>query len=260
MTTSMPAAPDDEKLPRLRAQGGAAPVSYGRARDAEPHFWAHIHRLLQGGAKRICDVGGGAKPIVSQSLVERHGLEYVVLDASREELEKAPAGYRTFQASILDSPKVSELIAQQGPFDSVISRWTAEHIPDGGQFHRQIFDMLRPGGTAVHMFPTLYTPPFLLNRLLTADLSRTVLFRAFPSRDAKFPAFYSWCRGPSRRQLERLQAIGFSVEQYMGFFGHGFYARVKPLHRAQQLLTNALLDHPVAAMTSFALVVLTRPA
>jgi hypothetical protein len=120
--------------------------------------------------------------------------------------------------------------------------------------------MLRPGGTAVHLFPTLYTPPFLLNRLLTTDVSRGVLFRAFPSRHVKFPAYYSWCRGPSVKQLRRLQAIGFSVEQYMGFFGHGFYARVKPLHLAQQALTSALLEHPVPSMTSFALVVLGRPA
>jgi hypothetical protein len=105
----MPAAQDDEKLPRLRTQGGAAPVSYGRAADAEPHFWAQIHRLLHG-AERVCDVGGGAKPIASLSLLERYGLEYTVLDASAEELEKAPAGYRTFQASILDPPRASRSV------------------------------------------------------------------------------------------------------------------------------------------------------
>jgi methyltransferase family protein len=256
----MSAAQDDEKLPRLRAQGGAAPVSYGRAADAEPHFWAQIHRLLQGGAKRICDVGGGAKPIASVSLLERYGLEYTVLDASQQELAKTPAGYRTFQASVLDSARVSELLAQAGPFDAIVSRWTAEHIVDGKRFHEQVFAMLRPGGTAVHLFPTLYTPPFLLNRLLTADVSRAALFRAFPGRHVKFPAYYSWCRGPSAKQLRRLQAVGFTVEQYVGFFGHGFYARVKPLHLAQQALTRALLEHPVPSMTSFALVVLERPA
>jgi hypothetical protein len=256
----MPAAQDHEKLPKLHAKGGPAPVSYGRANDAEPHFWEQIHTLFRGGAKRVCDVGGGAKPIAKPPLLERYGLDYTVLDASQEELEKTPAGYRTFQASILDSPRVAELIDDTGPFDAVISRWTAEHIADGERFHGQVFAMLRPGGKAVHLFPTLYTPPFLINKLLTAEVSRKLLFRAFPSRHVKFPAYYSWCRGPSAKQLARLRSTGFSIEQYIGFFGHGFYARVKPLFAAQQLLTSTLLEHPVPSMTSFALVVLERPA
>lgn len=202
----MSTAQDEQRLPRLHAQAGVVPVSYGRARDAEPHFWAQMRALRRGGARRICDVGGGAKPIVSLARIERDGLDYVVLDASREELEKMPAGYRTFQADILDSPAIAELMREHGPFDAVISRWTAEHIVDGRRFHEQVFGMLRPGGSALHMFPTLYTPPFVLNRLLSDNLARAVLFRVFPRRQGKFPAHYSWCRGPSARQIIRSQA------------------------------------------------------
>jgi SAM-dependent methyltransferase len=257
----MTAVRDDEKLPKLRVQAGAIPVSYGQVADAEPHFWAQVHRLLRDrGTTRVCDVGGGARPTVSLALLERYGLEYTVLDTAQEELERTPAGYRTFQASAIDAPRIAELVERDGPFDAVISRWAAEHIPDGRRFHEQVFSMLRPGGCAVHMFPTLYSPPFVLNRLLGARVSNAVLFRAFPNRKVKFPAYYSWCRGPSPRQLARLQAIGFSIEQYMGFFGHAFYARVKPLHRAQRALSSVLVEHPVAGMTSFALVVLERPA
>ena len=41
----------------------------------------------------------------------------------------------------------------------------------------------------------------------------------------------------------------------MGFFGHSYYRRVKPLERAH-LATELLLEHPLASMTSFALIVL----
>jgi SAM-dependent methyltransferase len=246
-------------LEKLQALASNGPVSYGPVQDAEPLFRAQLRTLMEGGAMRFCDVGGGKKPIASLAEIERSGLDYVVFDASQEELDKAPAGYHTFQGSIIDEDAVSRLVRERGPFDVVMSRWTAEHIPDGKRFHEQVFTMLRPGGTAVHFFPTLYSLPFLFNRLLSPQASAALLFRANPWRHTKFLAYYSWCRGPSEKQTRRLEEIGFSVEHYVGFFGHGFYARVKPLDVAHKAVANVLLDHPLPSMTSFAMVVLTRP-
>lgn len=225
---------------------------------------AELGTLMDQGARRFCDVGGGANPIVSRRKIEQLGLEYVLLDDSAEELAKAPAEYRTFQGNILDRARITELLAQGGPFDVVTSRWTAEHMPDGRAFHQQVFAMLRPGGTAVHLFPTLYSPPFLLNRLLPDRASARILDRSggggrgTEGRHAKFPSYYSWCRGPDARQLERLQSVGFTVESYTGFYGHGYYRRVAPLEALHRRLTALLLRHPVAGLTSFALLVLRR--
>jgi SAM-dependent methyltransferase len=235
-------------------------IAYARNGEADKMFRARIRRLLDGDARRICDVGGGAKPIVPLAQIEERGLDYVVLDESGEQLEKAPAGYRRVQASILDRPAVAALVRDGGAFDAVISRWTAEHIPDGRGFHESVFELLRPGGTVVHLFPTLYSIPFLVNRALTPALSSAVLFRACSEREAKFRPYYSWCRGPSARQLERLSALGYTVESYTGFFGHSFYAPIKPLHLAHRWAVERLLAHPLPSMTSFALVVLQRPA
>lgn len=246
--------------PQLRAAPAGVPVSYGSFRAAEPHFWAELNALVEGGVKRVCEVGGGAKPAVSPSKVQRLGLEYVVLDESQKQLDNAPAGYHLLRADILDSDAVAELIGQHGTFDLVVSRWTAEHIADGKAFHEQVFRLLRPGGTAIHFFPTLYALPFLVNRVLSPGLSAALLFRTFRAREKKFRAYYSWCRGPTQRQLERIEAIGFSVDHYIGFFGHSFYARVRPLGAVHRKLTSALIDHPLPSMTSFALVVLKRPA
>jgi SAM-dependent methyltransferase len=245
-------------LPILHTVPGKPEVSYGRARDGEPHFWAEVHRLLDSGAKRICDVGGGAKPILSHKVIDTRSLDYTVLDVSREQLDEA-VGYRTFQASILDELRIDELVSEGGRFDGVVSRWTAEHIPDGRGFHKQVLRLLRPGGVAVHFFPTLYTLPFVANRLLGTKSSRAVLFRVDPNRVDKFPAYYSWCRGPSASQVRRLQGIGYEIDRYVGFFGHTFYQRIRPLHHVQEVLTRTLVDHPFAPMTSFALVVLRRP-
>lgn len=225
---------------------------------------AELGKLMAGGARRFCDVGGGANPIVSTRKVEQLGLEYVIFDDSPEELGKAPAGYRTFQGSILDSQRVAELLSERGAFDVVTSRWTAEHVPDGRVFHRQVFEMLRPGGRAVHLFPTLYSPVFLLNRLLPTRVSAAVLEsgseggRMRDGRHPKFRSYYSWCRGPTARQLGRLRSVGFTIEHYCGFFGHSYYRRVKSIDRLHRGVTDVLLAHPLAGVTSFALVVLRR--
>jgi SAM-dependent methyltransferase len=218
-----------------------------------------VRATLEGGARRVCDVGGGARPLLHLPQIERYGVDYLVLDESLEQLEKAPAGYQRAQASILDRDAMARLVAERGPFDAVFSRWTAEHVPDGERFHRQVYELLRPGGVAIHMFPTLYALPFLVNRLLSPSMSSGVLFRVCPQRHAKFRPYYSWCRGPTRRQLARMRSTGFALERYTGYFGHAFYRRIKPLAAAERAFTGVMLEHPQPALTSFALVVLRRP-
>jgi len=235
-------------------------VSYALHTECGPRFRAVLRRLVDDGAKRFFDVGGGALPALPLGRIRACGLEYVLLDASADELAKAPDGYEGVQADVLDTRALAELVRERGLADAVISHWTAEHIPSGEQFHRNVFDLLRPGGTAVHLFPTLYAVPFVINRILSPERSSTFLFRVHRARKVKFPAYYSWCRGPSRRQLRRLVAIGYTVESYTGFFGHYFYAPVKPVHRAHEHIAEMLVEHPVPALTSFALVVLKRPA
>ena len=235
------------------------PVSYNRARAAESDLWGEVRSVLEAGAVRVCDVGGGARPMLHLPQVERYGLHYVVTDVSSEQLERAADGYRREQADILDAAAVQRLARTHGPFDAVFSRWTAEHVRDGERFHRHVFELLRPGGTAVHMFPTLYALPFLVNRVLPPALSSGVLFRACPARHAKFRPYYSWCRGPTRAQLARLRSVGFSIERYTGYFGHAFYRRIKPLAAAERAFTGVMVEHPLPALTSFALVVLRRP-
>jgi len=242
------------------ARAATPPASYDYARSTEAEFRREVRRLVEGGCKRVCDIGGGAQPVVSLPRIEELGLDYVVLDESHDELDKAPAGYERFAASILDADAITALVGERGQFDLAVSRWTAEHVPDGRRFHEQGYRLLRPGGLAIHVFPTLYALPFVLNRILPQSLSALVLSSAQPEREAeKFRPFYSWCRGPSPRQLRRLESVGFAVERYTGFFGHGYFERIGPLHTANQRLTEQLFAHPRPSMTSFALVLLRRP-
>jgi 2-polyprenyl-3-methyl-5-hydroxy-6-metoxy-1,4-benzoquinol methylase len=210
---------------------------------------------------RVCDLGGGANPILTLEEIGRLGLRYEVVDVSPGELAKTPEGYATVQADALD-PAFGPA---HGPYDLITSGFVAEHMPDPARFHANVRAALAPGGFAIHAFPTLYEPAFVANRLLPERVADPILRRLQGGREAqgahgKFHAYYRWCRGPSRRQLRRLRAAGFEVVEYVGYFGHGYFGPVKPLDRLEQRLSEALERRPVAALTSYACVVLRRPA
>ncbi len=220
----------------------------------------YVKRLAsKPGVKRVLEIGGGANPALPINFVESRGLEYVVLDISSEELAKAPDEYAKVQADIT-SPDLD--IA--GSYDLIISKSVAEHLRSGRAFHGNVWRLLSEGGTAFHFFSTLYAPPFVANRLLPEWLSERVMLLLQPGREkegkhAKFPSYYSWCRGPSPRQIKRFESLSYSVEEYIGFFGHeNYYGRIKPLKRLHRRISSALATHPVPWLTSFAYVVLSK--
>lgn len=207
-------------------------------------------------ARKVCDLGAGANPVLPLESIRQWELEYLLLDVSAEELARAPAGYRKLRADVS-----SPTFRPPGTYDVVVTRWVAEHIRRPDHFHRNIFRLLSKGGTAVHLFSTLYSLPFTVNRVLPEGLSARVLDRGPSSRreDEKFAAYYKWCLGPNRRQRERFERIGFQVEQYVGFFGHGYYHRIGFLHALEEWKARKLVQRPIASLTSYALLVLRRP-
>lgn len=223
-------------------------VTYGYWRDG----WELKRTLperLAADAENVCEIGAGAFPL----LPPRDG--YSLLDVSPAELGKTDAGYVKIVTDIC-SPQFE----RPGIFDLVFSLSTAEHIADPRLFHLNTRRLLRRGAVAVHFFPTLYALPFVANRLLGEHLGEQILLKINPRRissgpHAKFPAYYRWCRGPTRRQIRRLESCGFSVEQYYGYFGHSYY---DPLGAGPLLepVWRWLMRHPVPSLTSYALVVL----
>ncbi len=211
------------------------------------------------GARRVLELGGGANPALTLDEVREKRLDYTILDISQTELDKAPAGYRKLQADVA-SP-LGEVSSQ---YDFIFSKMLAEHVRDGRVFHQNVLKLLSPGGVAFHFFPTLYAPPYVVNRFLPERFAAWLL-RHFSPRDsrqyAKFPAYYSWCRGPSASQLQRLEKLGYEVMRYTGFFGHGaYYAKIPLLRDWHRWCVALLLRHPSPYFTSFAYAVLRKPA
>lgn len=235
-------------------------IQWGLTDDAWDGFQAFVLRLSQErGCRTVCEIGGGANPTLPLDYVRANGLKYVIIDISPEELAKAPEGY-TKRVQDVTKP----LTGEEGTYDLVFSKMLAEHISDPVMFHQNLHRLLRPGGVAFHFFPTLYSPPFVLNYLLPERLTAWMLAiiqagREKSGRNAKFPAFYRWCRGPVPSQFARLESVGFKVRQYIGFFGHpGYYKKVPRIEKWHLALSAWLKRHPTPWLTSFAYVVLEK--
>jgi hypothetical protein len=150
-----------------------------------------------------------------------------------------------------------------GPYDLIFSRMTAEHFPNSANAYRNMFASSVPGGLSVHRFATLYTLPFLLNRVLPDALSTRLLERFSPrdrERHEKFKAYYSHCRGPLQSQIRFFRSLGYEVLEYRGYFGHNYYAkRLRMLDFLHEKKTKFLLRIPIPFFTSYATVILRRP-
>jgi SAM-dependent methyltransferase len=233
-------------------------ITYLHSNNEWSEYAAFVQNLVQEhSARKICDVGGGANPVLPLQFITENQLDCTILDISSAELDKAPCGYKKLVQDI-----EAERCGPTDLFDLVITKMMAEHLRNGRLFHKNIFSMLKPGGVAVHYFPTLYALPFLVNKWVPERLS-SFLLDIFLPRDryqrAKFPAYYSWCYGPTPGMLKMLTEIGYEIVQYNGFFGNIYYTRVPILRDLHRVYTRYLVKHPNPYLTSFAQVVLRKP-
>jgi SAM-dependent methyltransferase len=227
-----------------------------------PGEWAHVdfttrlrRRLEELGGGTVCELGGGARPALEPEFLREHDLSCLVVDVSETELAKAPEGYMTLVGDV-SSPSF-RTGEHDGSYDLVFSRVLAEHVRDARQFHQNVRRLLRPGGVAMHFFPTLWWPPFVANRLLPEAVAEWILLKIEPwrersGRSGKFPAYYQWCFGPTRRQEARLSSTGFTVEHCVAYFGESSHAPGKVLGALNDAWTRAMLARPSYHFTSYA--------
>ena len=235
------------------------PIRYARSSVIWNSFEDRLQGLIRDyQLKKVCDVGGGAHPMLPFDFVTHFGIDYSILDISGAEMSGLPSSYRAIEADI-SSPHLQ--LSNQ--YDLVFTKMLAEHVRSGEQMHRNIFDLLKPGGYAVHFFPTLYAPPFVVNCLLNERFAVYAYKLFAPTHrklQDKFPAYYSWCFGPSRKIISRLSVIGYDIIEYWGLYGHhDYYSRVTPLKWLHEQNVRFLLKASWPYFTSYAYLVLRKP-
>jgi 2-polyprenyl-3-methyl-5-hydroxy-6-metoxy-1,4-benzoquinol methylase len=193
-------------------------------------------RRRQGEAVRMLEIGGGRGPLLRPAEAAAAEIAVTVNDIDARELSLGPAEFDKAQFDIAGAAP-SEL---HGRFDLVVSRMVMEHVADGRQAWTNMAALLAPGGIAMAFHPTLYAPPFVVNRLFPEALTARLLRFFFPGRHdggyPKFPARYELCVSDLGKIAPVLKDCGFSEVLIAPIWGHGYFRHIPILREIDTAL------------------------
>ena len=120
--------------------------------------------------------------------------------------------------------------------------------------HRNVHQVLRAGGVAFHLIPTLYALPFVINKFLPERLTFALLKRLSPRRaiSPKFPAYYSACYGNPEKMRRMLLELGYSQVEVKTFYGHFYYEKIPVLSAAHRWFSALAARREWSFMSSYA--------
>ena len=191
------------------------------------------------GSADILELGAGRWASFTLKEMPSSVRSYTVNDIDDGELSLLPEGY---DKACFDVSGDATNFADT--YDVVFSRFLAEHVPDGAAMHRNVFQVLRPGGVAFHLIPTLYAVPFLVNKYLPEALTGKVLKLFSPRRaiSPKFPAPYSACYANPDRMTGMLRDIGYREVEFRNFYGHFYYEKIPVLKQVHEKFSEIAAD------------------
>lgn len=202
----------------------------------------------------ILELGGGRTPSFLLEELPTNLASYTVNDISESELALTGPGYA--KACFDATGDVSRFSNQ---YDVVFSRTLAEHVRSGKLMHENVLKLLKPGGIAFHMIPTLFCVPFVVNKLVPNAVGQGMLRVLNPHRREDHPdyqpvfkAHYSWCYG-SRSRMERLlKSVGFSDVKIKTFYGHDYFRRVPLIRQVDNAISYFAWKADISAYGSYA--------
>ncbi len=165
----------------------------------------------------VADVGGGKKPF----LAEYDGT-YVGIDIDPDELANAPAVYTDTIVADITRDKLPS-------FDTVICRYTLEHVRDAEAALGTLVNMTRPGGYCYVTAPCRMAWFARLNRLLPEGFKKSVLSWIYPSKVGDgFPAHYD--KASPAEYTAILEQAGAQVVALQKVYFSGYFTFLFPLH------------------------------
>jgi SAM-dependent methyltransferase len=225
------------------------------------HDWAWINykRVVSElckrfAAHRLIEIGGGRDPLFDRQEIDALGVEMTVNDIATGELAALPKGYRTACFDVAGD--ISSVADLRNSFDLAFSRMVFEHVADGQRAWTNLYELLAPGGVALAFVPTLYSVPFVLNRLLPDKLAAAIVKAIFRHRtddaDPVFPARYSWCVADQTRIGSMLSAVGYREVVVQPFYGHGYYRYFPVIRDIHERFTGIARRRDWRMLASFA--------
>lgn len=227
-------------------------------RAAFQHFQPTLNRLIaQFDRADILELGGGRKPSFALAEMPRNVASYTVNDIDPAELARTDGNYRK---ACFDATGDVSAFAEQ--YEVVFSRTLIEHVRDGIAMHRNVLKLLKPGGIAFHMAPTLYAAPFVINKYLPETLSTGLLYALAPHRKAnrnKFVAYYSWCYGNRGKMTGMLESVGFTDVDIRTFYGHGYFDKIPGLAQLSRQVAALAARRDWTSLASYAHIIARKP-
>jgi SAM-dependent methyltransferase len=222
--------------------GAMHPVMFTRFADTILSLCADF------GLRDALEIGGGRSPLFDPAEFEAVGSTYHINDIEQGELDLAPDSIPVERRICFDIA-APDLVPQR-TYDLVYSKSVFEHVRGTAQAWVNTYRLLRPGGIALHFFPTLYCPPFVANRVLPESISRRILSSTPGFEYKKFPALYDGCRSTLRQQ-RRIEAVGFSEVSLRPFWGHAYFNRIPVLRSCEDWLTQQAAGRGVRSYSSY---------
>ncbi|GLS42684.1 class I SAM-dependent methyltransferase [Methylobacterium brachythecii] len=203
-----------------------------RAADAWTSLKPSLERVIsEAKVRRVLEIGGGRHPFFTVAEAERLGFDLTVNDLDAEELSHAPGEFGRLVLDIAGDLDGSGV--ERGVYDLIFSRMVFEHVRDAEKAWSNVHTLLAPGGIGFAFVPTLFSPPFVINRAmpeaLTSRVLRLIDRTRNPDEIPKFPAFYQACRASETALAPMLTRIGFSEVCVVPFFGTPYFPAVPVL-------------------------------
>ena len=188
---------------------------------------AEIKRLKSYGKPfSILEVGGIDRPFLEKG----KGFEYVGMD-----IERRPQCDEVYDCFFVQS--IEEPLEKQ--YDLILSRMVLEHVPNNTRSWASIHRALKPGGKAIHIFPSGYHPFSLVTRLVGNHWQKRLirLFRPSAASVTGYPAFYNRCSPHALRHT--LRQSGFvEADLRTNYAATGYFKFFFPAYLAIVLFNN----------------------
>jgi SAM-dependent methyltransferase len=203
--------PDDKYQALLAHLGelaatGRLPARYSERWDEV--FFEIAGSCLQEG-RTVIDLGAGARPTIRPE-DRPEGCDYVGVDISRAELDRAPSGsYSSAYAVDVSSPGASVGTTSA---DLVMSWQVLEHVQSMSTSLENMHSWLAPGGQMVALLSGSWALSSIVSTLMPHGLrSRMTRSLYGNATEDKFPTVYDNCRASQLRRLLAGRWTGFAV-------------------------------------------------
>jgi SAM-dependent methyltransferase len=203
----------------------------------------------------VADVGSGRSCPFARLRGSGHEVSIVGVDVSADELELNRD---------VDERRVADVVRGlpfgDGEVDCIVSRSVIEHLPDTERFVFESYRALKPGGWAIHLFPSRFAPFALINQLLPHRLARGVLHALVPDSHGRlgFRAHYDRCYASAMAAAHEragFELVDLQVSYYQSEY-FTFFLPAYALSVAYELVPYSLRARNLAA---YVLLVVRKP-